>query len=59
MFLHDLGKVVMEQHVKEAFDEVARLVEERNMLFYQAEEEVLEMTFDDETEQVDPPEQGS
>ncbi len=42
--LHDLGKVVMEQHVKEAFDEVARLVEERNMLFYKAEEEVLEMT---------------
>lgn len=42
--LHDLGKVVLEEHVKEAFGEVIRLVEERNILFYKAEEEVMEIT---------------
>lgn len=41
--LHDLGKVVLEQHVKEVFEEVVRLVEERNILFYIAEEEILDV----------------
>ena len=42
--LHDLGKVVLEAHVKEAFEPVMQLVEARNMLFYEAEQEVMEIT---------------
>ena len=39
--LHDLGKVVLEEHLKEEFEQVTGLVEERNILFYEAESEVL------------------
>lgn len=42
--LHDLGKVVLEQHLKEDFDKIRQMVEERNILFYEAEEEVLGAT---------------
>jgi putative nucleotidyltransferase with HDIG domain len=42
--LHDLGKVVLEAHVPEAFEPVITLVEDQNMLFYKAEEEVMEIT---------------
>ncbi len=42
--LHDLGKVVLEAHVKEVFGPVIHLVETRNMLFYEAEQEVMEIT---------------
>lgn len=42
--LHDLGKVVLEAHVPEVFELVIKLVEEKNMLFYKAEEEVMEIT---------------
>ena len=42
--LHDLGKVVLEEHVKEVFDRVVALVEQRNILFYKAEQEVMEVT---------------
>jgi len=39
--LHDLGKVVLEQHLNKEFFQIRRLVEERNILFYEAEEEIL------------------
>ncbi|MBT3606280.1 MAG: HDOD domain-containing protein [Candidatus Latescibacteria bacterium] len=42
--LHDLGKVVLESNVKEVFDPVITLVKEKDMLFYKAEEEVMEIT---------------
>ncbi|MDA0709478.1 MAG: HDOD domain-containing protein [bacterium] len=42
--LHDLGKVVLEANIKEVFEPVMALVEDRNMLFYKAEEEVMEIT---------------
>jgi HD-like signal output (HDOD) protein len=42
--LHDLGKVVLEANVKEVFDPVMQLVETRNMLFYEAEQQVMEIT---------------
>jgi len=42
--LHDLGKVVLEEHLREAFDQVVGLVKERNILFYEGEQEVMEVT---------------
>ena len=42
--LHDLGKVVLEEKMEEAFQEILARVEEENMLFYEAEEEVMEVT---------------
>jgi len=42
--LHDLGKVVLEANVKEVFEPVLALVDEKNMLFYKAEEQVMEIT---------------
>ncbi|MDA0747608.1 MAG: HDOD domain-containing protein [bacterium] len=42
--LHDLGKVVMEEHMKDVFDEVVQRVQNEKMLFYKAEEEVMEVT---------------
>jgi putative nucleotidyltransferase with HDIG domain len=42
--LHDLGKVVIEEHMKEVFEKTLALVEGENMLFYLAEEEVMEVT---------------
>ena len=42
--LHDLGKVVLEEHMKEVFETVITLVEEQNMLFYEAEQEIMEVT---------------
>ena len=40
--LHDLGKVVLEAHMKEEFDRVVEIVENRNNLFYEAEKVVLD-----------------
>jgi len=42
--LHDLGKVVLEEHLNEVFQEVISRVEERSMLFYEAEEDAMEVT---------------
>ena len=42
--LHDLGKVVLEANVKEVFEPVIELVEKEDMLFYKAEEQVMEIT---------------
>jgi len=42
--LHDLGKVVVGEHMQQVFQEVLARVEERNMLFYEAEEDVMEVT---------------
>lgn len=42
--LHDLGKVVLEEHLAEQFSEVARVIDEENTLFYEAEERVLGVT---------------
>lgn len=39
--LHDLGKIVLEEHMKAEFDQIADLVRERNALYYEVEEEVL------------------
>ena len=42
--LHDLGKVVLEEHLAEEFTEITRVIDEENMLFYEAEERVLGVT---------------
>ncbi len=42
--LHDLGKIVLEEHMKAEFDQIADLVQERNALCYEVEEEVLGIT---------------
>jgi putative nucleotidyltransferase with HDIG domain len=42
--LHDLGKVVMEAHLKEEFEKVLSQVRDRNALFYEAEQEVMGVT---------------
>jgi putative nucleotidyltransferase with HDIG domain len=42
--LHDLGKVVLEEHMKDVFEQILAHVEEKNMLFYKAEEEIMEVT---------------
>lgn len=42
--LHDLGKVVLEAQAKEIFEPVMLRVQTRNMLFYEAEIEVMEVT---------------
>ena len=39
--LHDVGKIVMDQHLHEEFVEVLKTVESRDCLFLEAEEEVL------------------
>lgn len=40
--LHDLGKVVLEQHLPEEFAQVRQIVDDENVLFYEAEEQVLD-----------------
>ncbi len=42
--LHDLGKVVLEEHMKEEFGRVVARVEEQNALFYEAELEEMGIT---------------
>ena len=42
--LHDLGKVVLGEHLKEAFDAVVEKVESENVLFFKAEQDVMEVT---------------
>ncbi len=42
--LHDLGKVVLEEHLSEEFAEITRIIDEDNVLFYEAEERVLGVT---------------
>jgi len=42
--LHDLGKVVIEEHLKEEFADVMARVEGQNALFYEAEQEVIGVT---------------
>jgi len=42
--LHDLGKVVLEEHLAEEFGEITRIIKEENALFYVAEERVLGVT---------------
>lgn len=42
--LHDLGKVVLEEHLGDEFAEIARIIDEENTLFYEAEERVLGVT---------------
>ena len=42
--LHDLGKVVIEEHLAEDFARIAETVESENLLFYEAEERVLGVT---------------
>ena len=42
--LHDLGKVVLEEHLVEEFEAVKRIIDEENVLFYEAEERVLGVT---------------
>ncbi len=42
--LHDIGKIVMAQYLKEEFDEVMRLVKEENILFMEAERRALGVT---------------
>ena len=42
--LHDLGKVVLEAHVSEVFEAVMDRVKTQGMLFYKAEEDVMEVT---------------
>ena len=41
--LHDLGKVVLEAHVNDVFEVVVEVMEDRNILFYEAEIEVMEI----------------
>ena len=42
--LHDLGKVVMQQNLTEEIDAVTKLVRDKDMLFYEAEEKVMGVT---------------
>ena len=42
--LHDLGKVVLEEHLAEEFSEIARIIAEEETLFYEAEERVFGVT---------------
>ncbi len=42
--LHDLGKVVMSEKLKDVFDAILEKVEAENVLFYQAEEAMIELT---------------
>jgi len=39
--LHDVGKIVICKYLEEEFDKIERLVNEKDMLMYDAEEEVL------------------
>lgn len=42
--LHDLGKVVIEEHMPEEFEQIVSKIEGDNALFYEAEEGVLGVT---------------
>lgn len=42
--LHDLGKVVLQQNLKEEFEKVVSLVRQRDTLFYEAENQVMGVT---------------
>ncbi|MEE2754907.1 MAG: HDOD domain-containing protein [Candidatus Latescibacterota bacterium] len=42
--LHDLGKVVLKEHLPEEYGEIAGIIDEENTLFYEAEERVLGVT---------------
>lgn len=42
--LHDIGKVVLSQYLKREFEEINRLVHKRDILFLEAEMEVLGVT---------------
>ncbi len=39
--LHDIGKVILSEFVKDYFDDIAKLVEERSISFSDAEKEIL------------------
>lgn len=45
--LHDIGKIVLDQHVHESFQEVMKAVRAQNLLMVQAEEKVLGVTHAD------------
>ena len=42
--MHDLGKVILDQFVREEFGRILRLSQEHGLLLYQAEEQVLHTT---------------
>ncbi len=42
--LHDLGKVVLQQNLKDEFEEIVSLVRKKDMLFYEAENQVMGVT---------------
>jgi putative nucleotidyltransferase with HDIG domain len=42
--LHDLGKVVLEQNLKDEFKAVVALVQKKNILFYEAEDQIMGLT---------------